>query len=128
MRKALLDTSALLSGDETPYGFEGAISVISVCELHYGLLAAQDDATRATRVARFSAVQARFPKPLPIDDRVAREWGRLQAAVVARGGKIRRRDADLAIAATANIYQAELVTRNAKDFEIVKDLVAVRVP
>lgn len=40
-------------------------------------------------------------RALPVDDRVARESGRLKAAVADRGGRPRRRNADLAIAATA---------------------------
>ena len=124
--KELLDTSVLISGERPPSGIEQAISVISVCELHHGLLIAGDDATRATRATRMGALEARFPVPLPIDDRVAREWARLQTFVVKRGGKIRRRDADLAIAATANVHGAVLFTHNTKDFEIVKDLVRLQ--
>jgi predicted nucleic acid-binding protein len=59
---------------------------------------------------------------------VAREWGRLQATVANRGGKPRRRNADLAIAATAIVNKAVLVTNNLKDFAIVEDLVEVRAP
>ena len=126
--KALLDTSILIAGDTVSPEYDAAISAISICELHYGLLTAQDETARATRAAKLGDVEAQFPAPLPIDGRVAREWGRLQAAVVARGGKVRRRNSDLAIAATANVRGAVLITHNIKDFEIIKDLVAVRVP
>ena len=102
---------------------EAAISVVSIAELHFGLLVASDDDTRAARVARLGLIEARFPEPLIIDDRVAREWGRLQAAVVARGGPPRRRAADLAIAATANVHNAVLLTRNLADFKLIADLV-----
>jgi predicted nucleic acid-binding protein len=54
---------------------------------------------------------------------VAREWGRLVAAVVNRGGAPRRRALDLLIAATANVHNVPLVTRNAKDFRLIADLV-----
>jgi toxin FitB len=54
-----------------------------------------------------------------VDDRVAREWGRRQAAVANRGGQPRRRSADLAIAATANVHEAVLVTHNVKEFAII---------
>lgn len=126
--RAILDTSVLIGGDPLPSGIESAISTVSIAELHFGLLVAADDDTRALRSTRLGLVEARYPDPLPLDDRVAREWGRLQAAVANRGGKPRRRSADLAIAATANVNGAVLVTHDRKDLAIVEDLVDVRVP
>lgn len=126
--RAVLDTSVLIGGDALPAGIESAISTVSVAELHFGLLVAPDDDTRAVRSTRLGLVEARYPDPLPLDDRVAREWGRLQAAVANRGGKPRRRNADLAIAATAIVNKAVLVTNNLKDFAIIEDLVKVRAP
>lgn len=121
--RAVLDTSVLIGGEALPAGIESSISTVSIAELHYGLLVAPNDDARALRVARLGLIEARYPDPLPLDDRVAREWGRLQAAVTNRGGKRRRRNADLAIAATANVHHAVLITHNAKDFTIVADLV-----
>ena len=43
-------------------------------------------------------------------------------------GKPRSRTADLAIAATANVYGETLITLDLKDFKIVDDLVDVRAP
>ncbi len=126
--RALLDTSVLIGGEAVPPGLQSAISAVSIAELHFGLLVANDDDTRALRAARLGLLEARFPSPLPIDDRVAREWGKLQAAVANRGGKPRRRNADLAIAATANVHDAILVTNNVKDFAIIDDLVRTRSP
>jgi toxin FitB len=124
--RILFDTSALIAGDEPPEGVESSISTVSIAELHFGLLVAPDEHTRAARAVRLGLVEARFPKPLPVDDRVAREWGRLKAAVRQRGGQPRNRIADLAIAATAIANGAELVTRNIKDFKIIEDLVDLR--
>jgi toxin FitB len=124
----VLDTSVLIGGEALPPGVETAISTVSVAELHFGLLVAQDDDSRALRSTRLGLVEARYPDPLPLDDRVAREWGRLQAAVANRGANPRRRNADLAIAATAVVNKAVLVTNNLKDFAIVDDLVKVRAP
>lgn len=124
----LLDTSVLIGGERIPPGAQSAISTVSIAELHFGLLVAADEDTRAMRATRLGLLEARFPDPLPIDDRVAREWGRLQAAVANRGGRPRRRSADLAIAATANVHDAILVTSNLKDFAIIDDLVRVRAP
>ncbi len=124
----MLDTSVLIGGDPLAPGLQAAISTVSIAELHFGLLVAADDDARALRAARLGLLEARFPEPLPVDDRVAREWGRLQAAVAIRGGQPRRRTADLAIAATANVHGARLATRNAKDLEIVADLVSLLEP
>ncbi len=126
--RAVLDTSVLVGGQPVPAGVESAISAVSIAELHFGLLVASDDDTRAMRAARLGLLEARYPDPLPVDDRVAREWGRLLAAVANRGGKPRRRNADLAIAATANVHDAVLLTHNLKDFSIIEDLVRVRAP
>jgi predicted nucleic acid-binding protein len=123
----IVDTSVLIAG-AIPKGEPAAISTVSVAELHFGLLSANDAEVRARRVRRLGLVEARFPDPLPVDDAVAREWGRLKAAVRERGGQPRRRDADLAIAATANVHGAALLTLNAKDFKIVEDLIDVLTP
>lgn len=124
--RVVLDTSVLIGDEALPDGIELSISTVSIAELHFGLLVASGEEARATRAARLGLIEARFPDPLPVDDRVAREWGRLKAAVSQRGGHPRKRTADLAIAATANVYAAELVTHNTKDFRIIEDLVGIR--
>lgn len=116
----------LIGGEAIPPGIQSSISTVSIAELHFGLLVASDDETRALRATRLGLLEARYPDPLPLDDLVAREWGRLQAAVANRGGKPRGRNADLAIAATANVHGAVLITHDVKDFKIVEDLVRVR--
>jgi toxin FitB len=126
--RIVFDTSALIEGDELPAGIESSISTVSIAELHFGLLVAPDDQARAERVVRLGLIEARFPSPLPVDDGVAREWGRLKAAVRQRGGQPRKREADLAIAATAIAHDAELATHNVKDFKIIEDLVDLRMP
>lgn len=123
---ALLDTSVLISAEEDP-DEESAISVVSLTELHFGVLAAPNEEVRAHRMRRLAIIEDRFDA-LAFDSEVARECGRLHAAVAQRGGKPRRRAFDLAIAATANVNRASLLTYNAKDFEIVADLVDVRSP
>lgn len=65
---------------------------------------------------------------MALTDQVAREWGRLQAAVAQRGGRPRGRMADLAIGATANVHGAVLLTHNLKDFALIADLVDARTP
>jgi predicted nucleic acid-binding protein len=122
----LLDTSVLIGAEEDPGG-DAAISVVSLTELHFGVLVAADEETRARRMRRLGAIEAHFDA-LPFDAAAARECGRLHAAVAQRGGKPRRRALDLAIAATANVHGVELLTYNTGDFQIIEDLVAVRVP
>ena len=92
--------------------------------MHFGVLVADDDDERALRSQRLGVIEATF-EPLPIDAAVAREWGRLAAAVVNRGSNPRRRALDLLIAATANVHGVPLLTRNAKDFTLIADLVEV---
>ena len=124
--RALPDTSVLI-GASSPGELEGAISAASLAELHFGVLVASSDDERARGSQRLGIVEATFD-PLPVDAAVAREWGRLAAAVVARGGKPRRRAVDLVIAATANVHQVPLLTWNVKDFTLLADLVDVRKP
>ena len=124
--RALLDTSVLI-GSEAPGELEGAISAASLAELHFGVLAAGDADERALRAQRLGVIEATFD-PLPIDAVVAREWGRLAAAVRERGGQPRRRAMDLAIAATANVAGVPLITHDAADFRLIDDLVSVRSP
>src|SRR3954454_3831092 len=124
--RALLDTSVLIGADD-PGELEGAISAASLAELHFGVLTARDDDERARRVLRLGVIESTF-EPLPIDAPVAREWGRLAAAVQTRGGRPRRRTMDLAIAATANVHRVPLLTHNTADFQIIADLVDVRAP
>ena len=124
--RALLDTSVLI-GAESPGELSGAISAASLAELHFGVLVADSGDERARRSQRLGVIEATFD-PLPVDAAVAREWGRLAAAVVSRGGKPRRRALDLVIAATANVHQVPLLTRNPKDFALISDLVETQAP
>lgn len=124
--RALLDTSVLI-GDEPPAEVEAAISVASLTELHFGALVATDEDERARRIDRLAAVEAAFD-PLPITAEVARAWGRLASAVARRGGNPRRRQIDLAIAATAVVEKVPLLTYDLADLRIVEDLLDARRP
>jgi predicted nucleic acid-binding protein len=124
VKRVLLDTSVLI-GSADPADLEGAISAASLAELHFGTLVATDADERARRAQRLGVIEATFD-PLPIDSPVAREWGRLAAAVSDRGGQPRRRMVDLVIAATANVEGVPLLTADTADFAIVDDLVEVQ--
>lgn len=123
---ALLDTSVLIAAERPPVD-EAAASVVSLTELHFGVLIAADDDTRALRVRRLGVIEDRFDA-LPFEAAAARECGRLHAAVAQRGGKPRRRALDLAIAATANVHGVPLLTYDVRDFSLIDDLLDVRAP
>jgi toxin FitB len=126
VRRVLVDTSVLI-GARDPGDIEGAISAASLSELHFGTLIATDPDERGRRAQRLGIVEATFD-PLPIDAPVAREWGRLAAAVAERGGQPRRRAIDLAIAATANVHRVPLLTTDVAELAIIDDLVMLAAP
>ncbi len=123
----MLDTSILIDPHKPADGHV-AISVVSLAELQLGVLVAANAEAQARRLTRFSVVAANFPSPLPVDARVAREWGTLQAAVKEKGGNPRARQADLIIAATALAHDAAVLTRNPADFKLVADQVTILTP
>lgn len=112
--RCVLDTSVLLGPSPGELEGEIAISSASLAELHFGVLVARSDATRATRLRRLAVIEQTF-QALPVDATVAREYGRLAAAVVAAGRQPRARVMDLLIAATAAAHGARLYTRNPSD-------------
>jgi predicted nucleic acid-binding protein len=123
LNRVLLDTSVLIA-TVAPEDVEAAISAASLAELYFGALVARDRDEGALRAQRLGVVEATFD-PLPIDTAVAREWGRLAAAITQRGGQPRRRAIDLAIAATANVHGVPLLTADNADLEIIADLVDI---
>ena len=125
--RTILDTSVLLGPDPGPVEGEVAISTVSLAELHFGVLVARTDAARAERLRRLAVIERTFDA-LPVDEVVAREYGRLAAATVATGRKPRARMADLLIAATAVVHDATLWTRNPGDLAGLDDLVRVHTP
>jgi len=121
--RGLLDTSVLIATDVTPIPGELAISVISIAELHFGVLVAAEDA-RAARLSRLSAIQRRFD-PLPVDDAVADSYGQLAARVALIGRRPRARVMDLLIAATAHAHNATIYTRNPGDLSGLEDMISI---
>ena len=122
--KALLDTSVLVGPPPEPIQGQLAISSVSLAELHFGVLVARSDSERAERLRRLAVIEAQF-SPLPVDQQVARAYGRISAAAVARGRQPRSRAMDLLIVATAAAHDARLFTRNAAGFVGLDDLVEV---
>lgn len=122
--RGVLDTSVLIATDISPLPGELAISVVSIAELHFGVLVAKSPEARAARLARLSALQRRFD-PLPVDEAVADSCGLLAAEVARAGRQPRARVMDLLVAATAHAHGASVYTRNAKDLAGLGDLVTV---
>lgn len=124
--RTILDTSVLLGADPGPIAGELAISTVSLAEIHFGVLVARTESERADRLRRLAAIESAFDA-LPVDEAVAREYGRL-AAVVAAGRQPRARVADLLIAATAAAHGATLLTRNPDDVPGLDGLLQMAVP
>ncbi len=122
--RTVLDTSVLVRATLEPVPGELAVSAASLAELHFGVLVARDDETRALRLRRLGLVERLF-EPLPVDDAVARAYGRVASAVVRAGRQPRSRVMDLLIAATALAHDARLVTANADDLRGLEGLVEV---
>lgn len=123
-QRGLLDTSVLVADDVMPLPGQLAISVVSVAELHFGVLVASSPEVRALRLARLSRLQRRFD-PLPVDEAVADSYGQIAARVVAAGRQPRARTTDLLLAATAHAHDAVLYTRNVDDFRGLDGVVSV---
>ena len=121
MNRALLDTSfviALARGQELTLEDppdEAAISAVTLCGLHHGVLVATDD-QRPGRLATLIFAERRFAA-LPVDAQVAPHYGRLLADVRRRHGK-KLATADALIAATAIAHRLPLITRDQHFAEI----------
>jgi predicted nucleic acid-binding protein len=128
--RAILDTSILIAQEEDPaveaaIPAEAAISVVTLAELHYGVLAAKTDIVKQIRLRRLGVIEATF-QPIPIDAAVARAYAAVAHAVKTAGGAPRARVMDLWIAATALAQNVPVFTRNRDDFKILEKLIDVR--
>lgn len=115
--RGLLDTSVFVAIDsgrplaELPA--DAAVSVVTLGELHAGVLAAERPSTRARRLLTLSLAEGTF-EAIPVDGRVAREWGRIVVDARRRGRRAPVNDAW--IAATAAVYGLTVVTQDG-DYE-----------
>ncbi len=138
LTRGMLDTNIVIlrsgiDADELPD--EMAISAVTLAELSAGVhLVSGDDAPAVEERARRADVLARVENefdPLPFETEAARMFGRVSAAVKARGRAPRRRVADLMIASVAAAAGLPLYTTNPDDFgglDAILDVVPVRRP
>ncbi len=125
--RGLLDTSVFVARETSrSYGAlpaVAAVSVVTLAELHLGVLLADDPVVRARRLRTLSSVGARF-EPLPIDAAVARTFAEI-VAEARRQGK-RPKIMDTWIAATAVTHDLAVYTQD-DDFSMIPRVRVMRV-
>lgn len=101
------------------------ISALTLAELTSGVATAADLAMRARRQRRVRRTEA-ILESLSFDALCARAYGRISAAVVSCGRKVRgARSVDLMIAATALAHDLPLYTLNPDDLRGLDVLVEI---
>lgn len=90
--------------------------MVTISELRYGVLVADEPERRATRLRTLETAR-QLASPLPIDEPVGDELARLRAALRSVGRSMKVMDAW--IAATAMAYDAAVYTQDA-DFEAAR--------
>ena len=126
--RGLLDTAVVIAlpyTDRSQLPAEMSLSAIAMAELVTGAHATDDVEERARRQDRLQRAQRTLDAG-PFDGDAAQAYGRVCAAVTARGRKARgRRVMDLLIAATALAQGIPLFTCNPDDFEGLESLIDV---
>lgn len=125
--KGLVDTSVFIAREagRSPGSLpdEPAISVITLAELHLGVLRAEDAQTRARRLRTVSRVEREYDA-IPIDAEVARTFASIIGGARAAGR--RPRVMDVWIAATAVRHGLVVFTQDA-DFDDIPQVQVQRV-
>ena len=123
----LLDTSVFIADEmgraRSALPSVASISVITIAELHLGVLMADAPDIRARRLRTLSSVEALF-EPLPIDAGVAVVFAGLVAEARRKGR--RPKIMDTWIAATAVRHRLPVYTQD-DDFESIPQVRVVRV-
>jgi toxin FitB len=117
---SLLDTSVLIGpapSATTSLPPTAAISVVSLGELHAGVLLARDEVTRDARRMRLQAIKDAFAS-IDVDDAVAERYGEVLA--VARSEGRTARATDLLIIATAAAQERKLHTRDERQAALAR--------
>ncbi len=121
--RGLLDTSVFIASesgralDTEQLPYESLVSVVTLGELHAGVLAARDTATRARRLATLETVAG--VEVLPVDAAAARQWGRLRARLAETGRRVNVNDLWIAAIAAANDLP---VVTQAADFDALEEV------
>ena len=114
----LVDTSVFIAHEDgRPIGElppRVAVSVVTIGELHLGVLSATDEDVRARRADTLTL--ARSAEPIPITEAIMGSWARLVADCRAAGIHRSVRIADSLIAATAVEHGLPVITLD-RDFE-----------
>jgi predicted nucleic acid-binding protein len=124
----LLDTSVYIAReserfvDEASVPEQAYVSVVTVAELHAGVLAAPDTDTRHRRMATVQLAAAQVP--LPVTGDAALHWARLRARTAEAGRRVNV--SDLWIAAVAVAHDLPVVTQD-DDFDVLSELGLVEV-
>jgi hypothetical protein len=126
--RGILDTSVVIDLERIDPALlpaEVAVTAITMAELAAGPNAAVDPVERSQRQDRLQRAEAAFDA-IPFDAAAARAYGRVFAAVLAAGRKVRgARALELMIAAVACSLGLPLYTRNPADFAGLEDLIDV---
>jgi predicted nucleic acid-binding protein len=118
----LLDTSVFIASEsgrrlgQLPERV--AVSVVTIGELHLGVLAADDDELRARRGDTLAL--ARNADPLPVTEAVMGAWARLVAGCRAAGVHRMVKLTDALIAATAIEHGLPVITQDSDYDEIAR--------
>ncbi|MGH3327499.1 MAG: type II toxin-antitoxin system VapC family toxin [Streptomycetales bacterium] len=126
--RGLLDTTVFIASetgrpiDEDRLPDESAVSVVTLAELHAGVLAARDIDIRARRLATLDAVTDLHI--VGVDEAAARTWAQMRVHIAESGRRVNVND--LWIAATAAAHELTLVTQDA-DFAAVEGIAGLTV-
>ncbi len=125
--RGILDTSVFVAREQArplaDLPDQAAISVVTLAELHLGVLVADGPGVRARRLRTVTEVERTFDA-LPIDDAVARAFAEIVSE--ARRNNLRPKIMDSFIAATAVTHGVPVFTQDA-DFDAIPQVEVVRV-
>jgi len=122
---ALADTSWFIAGEQRPirpHPGPIVVSIVTIGELRYGVLATEDPEARALRLS--TLLYAESLSQLPIDRQVAEAWAQLMQKLHAVQRELPYNDSW--IAATAIAHRIPVISRDA-DYDDVPGLHVIRV-
>jgi predicted nucleic acid-binding protein len=126
--RGLLDTTIFIASesgrpiDEDLLPEETATTVVTLAELHAGVLAAADTDTRARRLATLESIAGMHV--FAIDEGAARVWAQMRVHLAETGRRVRVNDLWIAAVAAAN--RLPVVTQD-DDFEPLRGVAGLAV-